>query len=47
MWGQGFGFAYKNGEITTCLYTHRNDPVKRKEVDDEKKRKLPALSLNR
>lgn len=41
MWGQGFGFAYKNGEIT-CLYTHRNDPVKREEVDDEKKKEKIA-----
>lgn len=31
-----FCLAFKNDEMTTCFYAHRNDPVERRKVDDER-----------
>lgn len=47
--GPRFLFCFfKDGEITSCSYAHRNDPVERGNVDDDRKKGKMAgvLSLN-
>lgn len=49
MWGKGFCFVYKDGEMTTCFYAHNKNPVESEKANDENKKGKIArvLPLNR